>query len=59
MYVTLGRAFFGETSILIGAVEHVIASLRESGRQHPLVIENNAAGKPVVGVIFSSTQIEK
>jgi CBS domain-containing protein len=51
-------------AIPIGAVEHakvghVIASLRESGRQHTLVIENNAAGKPVVCGIFSSTQIEK
>jgi len=51
-------------AIPIGEVEHarvghVIASLRESGRQHTLVIENNAAGKPVVCGIFSSTQIEK
>ncbi len=51
-------------AIPIGAVEHakvghVIASLRESGRQHTLVIENNADGKPVVCGIFSSTQIEK
>ncbi len=40
-------------------VGHVITSLRESGRQHTLVVENNAAGKPVVCGIFSLTQIEK
>ena len=51
-------------AIPIGAVTHakvghVIASLRESGRQHTLVIENNASGKPVVCGIFSLTQVEK
>lgn len=51
-------------AIPIGAVQHaqvghVVTSLRESGRQHTLVVENNAAGKPVVCGIFSLTQIEK
>ncbi|MBI0408438.1 MAG: hypothetical protein ITD37_00685 [Nitrosospira sp.] len=46
------KSVFWGTSILISAVAHVIASLRESGRQHPLVIENNAADKPVVCSIF-------
>ncbi len=51
-------------AIPIGEVEHakvghVITSLRDSGRQHTLVIENNVAGKPVVCGIFSLTQIEK
>ncbi len=40
-------------------VGHVIASLRDTGRQHTLVMERNAAGKPVVCGIFSLTQIEK
>ncbi|HTJ54470.1 MAG TPA: CBS domain-containing protein [Nitrosospira sp.] len=40
-------------------VGDVIASLRDSGRQHTWVIENDADGKPVVCGIFSLTQIEK
>ena len=40
-------------------VGHVIASLRDTGRQHTLVVERNAEGKPVVCGIFSLTQIEK
>ncbi|SEL43606.1 CBS domain-containing protein [Nitrosovibrio tenuis] len=40
-------------------VGNVIASLRDSGRQHTLVVENDADGKPVVCGIFSLTQIEK
>src|SRR4051812_14127060 len=40
-------------------VGDVIASLRDSGRHHTWVIENDAEGKPVVCGIFSLTQIEK
>jgi len=40
-------------------VGDVIASLRDSGRQHAWVIENDADDKPVVCGIFSLTQIEK
>ena len=40
-------------------VGHVIASLRNSGRQHTLVIDNNAPGKAQVCGIFSRSQIEK
>jgi len=40
-------------------VGNVIASLRESGRQHTLVVESDTDGAPVVRGIFSLTQIEK
>jgi CBS domain-containing protein len=40
-------------------VGNVIATLRESGRQHAFVIESGTDGAPVVRGIFSLTQIEK
>ena len=40
-------------------VGHVIASLRDSGRQHTLVIDNHLLGKLQVCGIFSISQIEK
>lgn len=40
-------------------VGHVIASLRNSGRQHTLVIDNNTPGEAQVCGIFSISQIEK
>jgi CBS domain-containing protein len=40
-------------------VGDIIATLRDSGRQHTWVIENDAGGEPVVCGIFSLTQIEK
>lgn len=40
-------------------VGHVIASLREAGRQHTLVMESDMDGVPLICGIFSLTQIEK
>ena len=40
-------------------VGHVISSLRDSGRQHTLVIDQHSLGKTQVCGIFSLTQIEK
>lgn len=40
-------------------VGQVIASLRESGRQHTLVKERDSAGRVVICGIFSLTQIER
>lgn len=40
-------------------VGNVVNSLRESGRQHTLVIEKSADGTPTICGIFSLTQIEK
>lgn len=40
-------------------VGHVISSLRDSGRQHTLVVEKHALGKVQVCGIFSLSQIEK
>ena len=39
-------------------VGHVVASLRDSGRQHTLVIDNHSLGKAQVCGIFSISQIE-
>lgn len=54
----------GMEGIPIEEVQHarvgdVVASLRDTGRQHTLVIENDTEGKPMVCGIFSLTQIEK
>lgn len=40
-------------------VGHVIASLRDAGRQHTLVIEEDVEGAPLICGILSLTQIEK
>lgn len=40
-------------------VGHVVAGLRDTGRQHILVTENNADNNPSVCGIFSLTQIER
>lgn len=40
-------------------VGHVIASLRDSGRQHTLVVERDAGGQTTVRGIFSRSQIER
>jgi len=45
--------------VLNAKVGHVVASLRDTGRQHILVMENNADNKPSVCGIFSLTQIER
>ncbi|MEK6735650.1 MAG: CBS domain-containing protein [Pseudomonadota bacterium] len=51
-------------AIPVGEVEHakvgnIVASLRESGRLHTLVIENQIDSLPKICGIFSWTQIEK
>lgn len=40
-------------------VGHVVASLRDAGRQHTLVMERDTDGAPLICGIFSLTQIEK
>jgi CBS domain-containing protein len=40
-------------------VGNIVASLRESGRLHALVIDDNTIGSPRICGIFSWTQIEK
>jgi CBS domain-containing protein len=40
-------------------VGHIVASLRDAGRQHTLVIERNDHDNPLICGIFSLTQIEK
>lgn len=51
-------------AIALSSVKHarvgeVIASLRETGRQHTLVVERDAQGRPLVCGIFSRSQIER
>ncbi|MBX3616573.1 CBS domain-containing protein [Nitrosomonas sp.] len=45
--------------VMHSRVGNVVASLRESGRLHALVIDNNTIGLPRICGIFSWTQIEK
>jgi CBS domain-containing protein len=40
-------------------VGHIVASLRDAGRQHTLVTEKNVDGDLLISGIFSLTQIEK
>lgn len=40
-------------------VGHVVASLRRSGRQHALVVEQDVRGTQVVRGVFSATQIAR
>ncbi len=47
------------TEVQNARVGQVVASLRDTGRQHILVTENNASGKFSVCGIFSFTQIER
>ena len=45
--------------VRLAKVGHVVASLREAGRQHTLVMERDFNGEPLICGIFSLTQIEK
>ena len=47
------------TEVQNARVGQVVASLRDTGRQHILVTENNGDGKSSVCGIFSFTQIER
>lgn len=40
-------------------VGHVVATLRVSGRQHALVVEGDAEGRPCVRGIFSASQLSR
>lgn len=45
--------------VMHARVGNIVASLRESGRLHALVIDDNTVGLPRICGIFSWTQIEK
>ncbi len=51
--------FFSIEEVQNAKVGHIVASLRDTGRQHILVMENNAVNKPSICGIFSLTQIER
>ena len=46
-------------TVRVAKVGHVVATLKQSGRQHALVIERDSAGRQNVRGIFSSTQIAR
>lgn len=40
-------------------VGHIVATLKEAGRQHAIAVEQDAAGRQVLRGIFSSTQLAR
>lgn len=40
-------------------VGHIVATLRKAGRQHAVVLERDARGRPLVRGLFSATQIAR
>jgi CBS-domain-containing membrane protein len=40
-------------------VGHIVATLKDSGRQHAIVLEHHAEGGPAVRGVFSATQIAR
>lgn len=40
-------------------VGHVLATLREAGRQHAMAVEQAADGRPLVRGVFSASQLER
>ncbi len=45
--------------VLGAKVGHVVATLKQAGRQHAMVVEENADGSQVVRGLFSATQIAR
>jgi CBS domain-containing protein len=45
--------------VLHAEVGHVVASLKQSGRQHALVVDSDDAGRQMIRGIFSATQIAR
>jgi CBS domain-containing protein len=45
--------------VRVARVGHVVSTLRQSGRQHALVAERDAAGRMLVRGVFSVTQIAR
>ena len=46
-------------TVRVSKVGHVVATLKQSGRQHALVVERDSTGRESVRGIFSSTQIAR
>jgi hypothetical protein len=40
-------------------VGHIVATLQSTGRQHALVVEQDASGRQVVRGVFSATQVAR
>jgi CBS domain-containing protein len=47
------------TEVAHARVGHVLATLQEAGRQHAMVVEDDADGRQVVRGVFSASQLEK
>jgi CBS-domain-containing membrane protein len=47
------------TDVRAARVGHIVATLRQSGRQHALVVEHDASGRDAVRGLFSATQIAR
>jgi CBS domain containing-hemolysin-like protein len=45
--------------VLHAEVGHVVATLKQSGRQHALVVDADEAGRQMIRGIFSATQIAR
>lgn len=45
--------------VRVAKVGHIVATLKKSGRQHALVVEDGGAGRHTVRGVFSATQIAR
>ena len=45
--------------VRVAKVGHIVATLKQSGRQHAIVVEVNDAGRQTVRGVFSATQIAR
>jgi CBS-domain-containing membrane protein len=46
-------------AVRVAKVGHIVATLRQAGRQHALVVEQDGAGRQLVRGVFSATQIAR
>jgi CBS-domain-containing membrane protein len=47
------------TDVARSRVGHVVATLKEVGRQHAMVVDRDAAGRPVVCGLFAASQLHR
>ena len=47
------------TDVRVARVGHIVSTLKQSGRQHALVVEHDAAHRSIVRGVFSATQIAR
>jgi CBS domain-containing protein len=49
----------GMEDVRTAKVGHIVATLRKAGRQHAVVVDNDAKGRPIVRGVYSATQIAR